>query len=96
MRRFQSAGLNGCRVANQKFKRCLCFGPSSKHGTLRKTIKFEYVPHRVWIMFLEEYSYKIEIRKGVLHGNADGMSRGCHGKECICDELLAYERKYMK
>ena len=45
-------------------------------------------------MFLEQYSYKIEIWKGVLHGNADGMSRGCHGKECICDELLAYERKY--
>ena len=45
-------------------------------------------------MFLEEPSYKIEIRKGVLHGNADGMSRGCHGSGCICDELLAYERKY--
>ena len=45
-------------------------------------------------MVLEEYGYKIEIRKGVLHGNADGMSRECHGTECICDELLAYERKY--
>ena len=31
-----------------------------------------------WIMLLEEYSCKIEITKGILHGNADGMSRGCH------------------
>ena len=47
-----------------------------------------------WIMFLEEYSYKIEIRKGVLHANADGMSRGCHGSGCICDKLLQFERKH--
>ena len=43
-----------------------------------------------WIMTLEEYSYKIEIRKGTLHGNADGLSRGCHGKQCICDEITKY------
>ena len=45
-------------------------------------------------MFLEEYSYKIEIRKGILHGNADGMSRGCHGNGCICDELEQYEKRH--
>ena len=42
-------------------------------------------------MFLEEFSYKIEIRKGTDHANADGMSRGCHGKKCICDEVELYE-----
>ena len=46
-----------------------------------------------WNMTLEEYSYKIDIKKGVLHGNADGMSRGCHGAGCICDELENFERK---
>ena len=45
-------------------------------------------------MFLEEYSYKIEVRKGILHGNADGMSRGCHGNGCICEELEAYEKRH--
>ena len=47
-----------------------------------------------WIMTLEEYSYKMEIRKGTLHGNADGLSRGCHGKQCICDEITKYEQKH--
>jgi hypothetical protein len=46
-------------------------------------------------MFLEEFSYKIEIRKGVLHVNADAMSRGCHwDKQCICEALTRYELKH--
>ena len=68
------------------------------HASLKyiKTVQPSSVPSQFfrWIMHLEEYSYQIEIRKGVLHGNADGMSRGCHGNGCICDELLAYERKF--
>ena len=68
------------------------------HASLKyiKTVQPTSVPAQFfrWIMSLEEYSYQIEIRKGVLHGNADGMSRGCHGNGCICDALLAYERKY--
>ena len=47
-----------------------------------------------WIMTLEQYSYSVEIRKGVLHLNADAMSRGCHGNGCICAELLAFERRH--
>ena len=68
------------------------------HASLKyiKTVQPSSVPAQFfrWIMSLEEYSYQIEIRKGVLHGNADGMSRGCHGNGCICDALLEYERKY--
>ena len=68
------------------------------HASLKyiKTVQPTSVPAQFfrWIMSLEEYSYQIQIRKGVLHGNADGMSRGCHGNGCICDALLAYERKY--
>ena len=41
-------------------------------------------------MFLEEYSYKIEIRKGVLRG----LSRGCQGNGCICYELEKYKKRY--
>ena len=68
------------------------------HASLKyiKTVQPTSVPAQFfrWIMSLEEYSYQIEIRKGVLHGNADGMSKGCHGNGCICDALLAYERKF--
>ena len=45
-----------------------------------KTLKEMPLHFQRWIMQLEEYSYKIVIRKGALHGNADAMSRGCHGK----------------
>lgn len=37
-----------------------------------------------WIERLEETEYEIEIRKGELHSNADGLSRLCGGKKCIC------------
>ena len=42
---------------------------------------------------LEEFSYKIEVRKGTLHSNADGLSRGCNGKVCICDDLEQWEKQ---
>ena len=66
------------------------------HASLRyiRTVKSLPAQFFRWIMMLEEYSYKIEVRKGVLHANADGMSRGCHGKGCICEELEKYERRY--
>ena len=65
------------------------------HASLRfiKTVRDLPAQFFRWIMFLEEYSYRIEIRKGILHGNADAMSRGCHGKGCICDELVQWERR---
>ena len=65
------------------------------HASLRyiKTVRELPAQFFRWIMFLEEYSYKIEIRKGVLHGNADAMSRGCHGKGCICDDLVRWEQR---
>ena len=66
------------------------------HASLRYIRTVQSLPAQFfrWIMMLEEYSYKIEVRKGVDHANADGMSRGCHGKGCICDELVRYEKKY--
>ena len=45
-------------------------------------------------MTLEEYSYKIEIRKGTLHSNADAMSRGCHGPKCICEDVARWESSH--
>ena len=66
------------------------------HASLRYIRTVQSLPAQFfrWIMFLEEYSYKIEIRKGVLHGNAHGLSRGCHGNGFICDELEKYEKRY--
>ena len=47
-----------------------------------------------WILFLEQYSYAIEIRKGTDHANADTLSRmPCSGKICICDKVDKYERR---
>ena len=63
------------------------------HASLRfiKTMKELPSQFHRWVMALEEYTYTIEIRRGVLHGNADGLSRmPCLGKKCICvgvDEL---------
>ena len=66
------------------------------HASLKYIKTVQTLPPQFfrWVMYLEEFSYKIEIRKGVLHANADGMSRGCHGKGCICDDLVRYEKKH--
>ena len=63
------------------------------HASLQyiKTLKEMPLHFQRWIMQLEEYSYKIVIRKSALHGNADAMSRGCHGKECICIPVAKWE-----
>ena len=58
------------------------------HASLRyiKTVKELPSQFHRWVLQMEEYSYKIEIRKGTLHANADGMSRmPCRKKQCICD-----------
>ena len=48
-----------------------------------------------WVERLEEVRYTIEIRKGVKHCNADGLSRlpstTCAGKRCICPGVDALE-----
>ena len=50
--------------------------------------------HR-WIERLEEVEYTIEVRKGVNHGNADGLSRMlCEGKNCICEPVQLLERQH--
>ena len=66
------------------------------HASLRYIRTMKTCPPQFlrWIMDLEEYSYKIEVRKGILHTNADAMSRGCHGKDCICEDLVRFERRH--
>ena len=48
-----------------------------------------------WVERLEEVRYTIEIRKGVKHCNADGLSRlpsdTCAGKRCICKAVADLE-----
>ena len=49
-----------------------------------------------WIGTLEGIlqQYDIEIRKGIHHSNADGLSRmGCEGKTCICHGVYEQDRK---
>ena len=75
-------------------------GPTFKirtdHASLKyiKTTKNLPAQFMRWGLYLEEFSCQIEVRKGVLHANADAMSRGCNGKDCICDDLLRFERKF--
>ena len=41
---------------------------------------------------MEEYTYEIQVRKGTLHTNADGMSRlPCDKKVCICSGVAELE-----
>ena len=44
-------------------------------------------------MTLENYHYTIEIRKGILHTNADTLSRYvcCEGKQCMCPGVAELE-----
>ena len=47
-----------------------------------------------WIMLLEQYSYRIEVRAGKDHANADTLSRiPCSGKICICEKVEEYEKR---
>ena len=44
-------------------------------------------------MALEDYHYTIEIRRGILHTNAESLSRYvcCEGKQCICQGVAEME-----
>ena len=42
---------------------------------------------------MDEYTYEIQVRKGTLHTNADGMSRmACEKKVCICSGVADLEK----
>ena len=64
------------------------------HASLRyiKTMKELPSQFQRWVLAMEEYTYEVEIRKGTLHANADGMSRmPCRMKQCICDGVRDME-----
>ena len=64
------------------------------HASLKyvKTMKEPSDQFHRWLERLEELEYTIEVRKGVNHGNADGLSRlGCEGKRCICVSVKKME-----
>ena len=47
-----------------------------------------------WILTLEQYDYKITVRPGKEHTNADTLSRvPCSGKICICEQVEQYEQR---
>lgn len=61
------------------------------HASLRYVKTLREMPDQFarWIMFLENYNYEIQVRKGTLHVNADALSRYiCEGKGCICDGVV--------
>ena len=47
------------------------------HAALRYLTTFKDPTHRInrWIMYLQDLRFKVEHRRGVNHGNADGLSR---------------------
>ena len=64
------------------------------HASLKyvKTMKEPSDQFHRWLERLEELEYTIEVRKGVNHGNADGLSRlGCEGKRCSCVSVKKLE-----
>ena len=66
------------------------------HASLRyvKTMKEPSDQFHRWIERLEEVEYTIEVRQGVNHGNADGLSRMlCGGKNCICGPVQLLETR---
>ena len=85
-----------------KHFRVYLLGPTflvrTDHASLKylKTMNTDSLPGIFfrYIMNLEQFSMKLEIRKGVLHSNADTMSRTCSGVNCICDKILEYERRH--
>ena len=66
------------------------------HASLQFIKTLTQVPDQMfrWILFLEQYSYKIVVRAGKEHANADTLSRiPCNGKICICEQVEAYEKR---
>ena len=68
------------------------------HASLRYIKTLKELPDQFarWIMTLENYHYEIEIRKGVLHTNADTLSRYvcCEGKQCMCTDVAKLEETH--
>ena len=59
------------------------------HASLRYIKTTKELPSQLhrWAMIMEDYSYTIEVRKGISHANADAMSRmPCERKKCICED----------
>ena len=53
-----------------------------------KTLKDPNEQLSRWIEKLEEFNYDIEVRPGVKHANADGLSRlECGGKRSLCEQV---------
>lgn len=78
--------------------RCYLYGRSviirTDHASLKylKKMKDPADQFARWIERLEETDYEIQIRKGELHANADGLSRPtCGGKKCICPNVAQLE-----
>ncbi len=60
----------------------------SDHLALKFMFSFKSPKGRTarWLEFLSEYNFSIEHRKGVKHGNSDGMSRCPNPADCTCDD----------
>ena len=67
------------------------------HASLKYIKTLKELPDQFarWIMTLENYHYSIEVRKGVLHSNADTLSRYacCDGKNCMCSGVAELEER---
>ena len=66
------------------------------HASLQYIKTLTNIPDQMfrWILFLEQYSYQIQVRAGKDHANADTLSRiPCNGKICICDKVEQYEQR---
>jgi hypothetical protein len=96
-RRRELLGIKKSVEHFEVYLRGVNFTVRTDHASLRYIKTTKNLPDQVirWVMYLEEFNYKIEIRKGTLHTNADAMSRGCHSdKQCICEALTRYELKH--
>ena len=73
----------------------------SDHASLRYIKALGEMPDQFarWIMYLENFNYEIEVRKGALHDNDVTLSKyTCDGKQCICHgvECLELEEEQVK
>ena len=66
------------------------------HASLQYIKTLTTMPDQMyrWILALEQYDYKIVVRPGKDHTNADTLSRvPCSGKICICDRVEEFEQR---
>ena len=72
------------------------FTVRTDHASLQYLKTLKDIPDQIyrWLLFLEQYDYKIEVRAGKLHTNADTLSRvPCSGKICICEKVEQFEKR---